>query len=94
MLDVKNTTGTVDKITAFGAGAKRAWAYPNNLIEAQKRIGASGHPWRQQVVDAIDNKLFDLVVVTAPGAQLGSNLSQQMAKIVPSNRFTQLHWLP
>lgn len=94
MLDVKNTSGTLDKITAFGAGAKRAWTYPNNLIEAQKRILASRHSESKQVVEALKRGQFELAVVTAPGAQVHANISAHLAKSLPKIPFVPLPWLP
>jgi hypothetical protein len=70
VLDAKNTIGSVDSITAFGAGAKRAGNYQGNVDHAIKQLVAENSRVADQVVAALENKNFGLAVVSHPGARI------------------------
>jgi hypothetical protein len=79
-LDVKNTAGLVDSITAFGAGAKRAGNYQGNVASAIKQLIAMKDPAATAVAVALRDGDFGVALVAHPSAQIAQSVYTTVTK--------------
>jgi hypothetical protein len=78
VLDVKNTSGVVDSVTALGAGSKRPGNYAGNVATAidelltQQRLGSR---YAGDVAAALDNRNFGVGIVAHSAATISADVT-------------------